>query len=167
MTRAALYARYSFEGQRVPKGTTHLSRRHLYERYMVTDSNSLHTQHVNGWREGSWRRSALQPELPYGLLDFLETGRTVGVREREREHGRTHAMGLAIRPLTYPALETSGCSCLVLNESAGTTGGEQRRRDVRVSPRNRRRLMCDLSEQGFKKHMPHLSVTRQAKKTPR
>jgi hypothetical protein len=50
---------------------------------------------IESWRAGSWRRSALQPELPYGLLDFLETGRTVGVREREL--GRIHAMGLAIR----------------------------------------------------------------------
>ena len=118
---------------------------------------------IESRRAGSWRRSALQPELPYGLLDFLETGRTVGVREREL--GRIHAMGLAIRPLTYPALETRGCSRLVLNESAGTTGGEQRRRDVRVSPRNRRRLTCDLSEQGIKKQTPPPSVTRQAKKT--
>ena len=76
---------------------------------------------IESWRARSWRRSALQPELPYGLLDFLETGRTIGVRERE--HGRTHAMGLAIRSLTYPALETRGCSRLVLNASAGTTGG--------------------------------------------
>ena len=64
-------------------------------------------------RAGSWRRSGLSEELPHYLLDLHEARRTVRVRERKL--CRIHTMGLAIRPLTYPALETRGCSRLLLN----------------------------------------------------
>ena len=63
---------------------------------------------------GFWKK------LPHYLLDLRKTRRTVGMLERKLV--RTYAMGLAIRPLTYPAFETRGSSRLILHESAGTTG---------------------------------------------
>src|SRR5512143_498285 len=99
---------------------------------------------IDSQRAGSWGRSGLSEELPHGLLDLRETRRTVRVRERKL--GWIHAMGLAIRPLTYPAFKIRGCSRLVLNESAGTTGGEQRRGDEGFSDRSGRRLMRGLCE---------------------
>ena len=114
--------------------------------------NSIPMGSVKSRQAGSWRRSALLPVLPHNLLDLRETRRTVRVRERKL--GWTHAMGLAIRPLTYPAFKIRGCSRLVLNESAGTTGGEQRRGDEGFSHRSRRRLTSGLCEQRLKKHTP-------------
>jgi hypothetical protein len=71
--------------------------------------------------------------------------------------------GVKRRAYLEQALKTRGCSCLVLNESAGTTSGEQRRRDERFSHRSGRRLTSGLCEQLFKKYTPDPSFTRQRK----
>ena len=71
--------------------------------------------------------------------------------------------GVKGRAYLEQALKIRGCSRLVLNESAGTTNGEQSRRDERFSHRSGRRLTSGLCEQLFKKYTPHPSFTRQRK----
>jgi hypothetical protein len=61
----------------------------------------------------------------------------VGVRECKI--GWIHPMGLSVRLLRDPELTTWGKSCIVANESAGATDGEQRRRNERFPPRSERR----------------------------
>ena len=91
---------------------------------------------------GSWRRSDLLEVLPHRPLDLRETGWTVGVRECEI--GRIHGMGLVICPLRDPELTTRGRSCIVSNEAADATDGEQCRGDERLSHQNGKRLTTGL-----------------------
>lgn len=71
-----------------------------------------------------------------------------------KEIGRVHAMGFAICPLGNPVDVINGRSCLISNESADTTDGEQRRSDEWFVHRSRRGLTKGPGEQFFKKHMP-------------
>jgi hypothetical protein len=71
--------------------------------------------------------------------------------------------GVKGRAYLEQPLEIRGCSRLVLNESAGTTNGEQRRRDKCFSHRSGRRLTSGLSDQSFTSHTAPPSFTRQRK----
>ena len=71
---------------------------------------------------------------------------------RERELGRTYAMGLPVRPLRDPELTTWGKSCIIPNESAGATDGEQRRWNKRLPPRSGRRFANALHSGFLNRH---------------
>lgn len=102
------------------------------------------------YRGASWHWSAFLEVLPHGLFDLSETRRTVGVRECKI--GWIHPMGLSVRPLRDPELTTWGKSCIVANESAGATDGEQRRWNERFPPRSGRRFANALHSGFFHSH---------------
>ena len=87
---------------------------------------------------------------PQGILGLHETLRTGGVRAREL--GRIHAMGLSVRPLRDPELTTGRKSCIVSNDSAGTTDGEQRWWNERLPPRSGMRFTSGPHHGFFNRH---------------
>jgi hypothetical protein len=109
------------------------------------------SQGPESWRAGPWRRSDLTEVLLRRLLGLRETFRTVRVSQKAIV--RIHAMCVSILSRRDPARTIKGDPSLVSKESAETTDGEQRG----LSLRSGRRLMSDLSEQGFHGHTPPLS----------
>ena len=61
-------------------------------------------------------------------------------------------MGLSVCLLRDPELTTWGKFCIVANESAGATDGEQRRWDERFPPRSGRRFAIALHSGFFHSH---------------
>src|SRR4030066_2074357 len=83
-------------------------------------------------RAGSWWGSDLSQVPPDCTHDLRETLRTIGVSEGGV--GRIGAMCLSICPLRHPLFASRGESCLVSNEGADTTNGDQRRYEACLAP---------------------------------